>query len=34
MAIREGRRWLLPVWQFDAGSADPVLPGIADLLAA
>lgn len=34
VAIREGRRWLLPVWQLDAGSADPVLPGVADLLGA
>lgn len=34
VAIRAGRRWLLPRWQFDPGSADPVLPGIADLLRA
>ncbi|MGH3666492.1 MAG: helix-turn-helix domain-containing protein, partial [Egibacteraceae bacterium] len=33
VAIRAGRRWLLPVWQFDPGSTDPVLPGVTDLLA-
>ncbi len=34
VAIREGRRWLLPVWQFDSALADPVLPGIPDALHA
>lgn len=34
VAIRAGRRWLLPTWQFEPGFADPVLPGISDLLAA
>ncbi|CAN5257714.1 hypothetical protein BH20ACT5_BH20ACT5_22380 [soil metagenome] len=34
VAIRAGRRWLLPAWQFDPEAADPVLPGIAELLAA
>ncbi len=32
VAVRAGRRWLLPAWQFDPEATDPVLPGIADLL--
>lgn len=34
VAIREGRRWLLPAWQFDPDSADPVLSGVGELLSA
>jgi hypothetical protein len=34
VALRAGRRWLLPAWQFDPESVDPMLPGIADLLGA